>query len=185
MKRFALIFLAIAVSSGCKRDSSDNLDEGNIKSSPHVPAYFVEAMKAQEQKNYFRAVEIVTPPAFAGDPAAQYFLGDLYARGQGVPQNRHEAIKWIELSARSGNPTSFFRLAGLYAGAATNGGDPSIPDANIRALMWMNLAAASGDNQAATLRDQLKSVSSQRDVLVAENLASKCLQNRFVGCGEL
>lgn len=41
--------------------------------------------------------------ALAGDADAQLFLGQRYQEGNGVDENKEEAIKWLKLSAEQGN----------------------------------------------------------------------------------
>ena len=39
-----------------------------------------------------------------GYAPAQYNLGIMYDKGEGVPQNYEEAMKWFHLAAKQGNP---------------------------------------------------------------------------------
>ena len=48
------------------------------------------------------ALKELLPPAKAGDPDAQLSLGLMYAKGQGVPQDPAEAVKWFRLVADRG-----------------------------------------------------------------------------------
>ena len=43
------------------------------------------------------------PRAEEGDAFSQYFLGDMYADGDGVPQDYAEAVRWFRLAAEQGN----------------------------------------------------------------------------------
>ena len=38
-----------------------------------------------------------------GDADAQYCLGCMYGRGQGVPEDYEETTKWLELAAEQGH----------------------------------------------------------------------------------
>lgn len=49
-----------------------------------------------------------------GDAEAQYFLGDMYYTGEGVPQNYEEAVKWYRLAADQGNPAAQNNLGQIY-----------------------------------------------------------------------
>jgi TPR repeat protein len=40
-----------------------------------------------------------TVQAEQGDAEAQYYLGLMYDRGQGVPQDHAEAVKWLRRAA--------------------------------------------------------------------------------------
>ena len=48
-------------------------------------------------------------------PTAQYNLGIMYAKGQGVPQDYAEAVKWYRLAADQGIPTAQNNLGFMYA----------------------------------------------------------------------
>jgi G3E family GTPase len=46
--------------------------------------------------------------------AAQYNLGFMYAKDQGVPKNYNQAFFWFSRAAKNGDPESQFHLAGMY-----------------------------------------------------------------------
>lgn len=50
-----------------------------------------------------------------GDQYAQATLAEMYATGQGAPQNFAEAVKWYRLAADQGNPIAQRALGALYA----------------------------------------------------------------------
>ncbi len=50
-----------------------------------------------------------------GNAVAQYFLGNMYDHGQGVPQNYTEALKWYRLSAEQGDADAQNNLGVMYA----------------------------------------------------------------------
>jgi hypothetical protein len=52
--------------------------------------------------------------AFRGDAAAQMKLGDIYANGQGVPQDYGEAARWYRLAANQGDAKAQHRLGDMY-----------------------------------------------------------------------
>ena len=45
-----------------------------------------------------------------GNVDAQLNLGDIYARGDGVPENLAEAVKWLCLAAEQGHADAQFSL---------------------------------------------------------------------------
>jgi TPR repeat protein len=49
-----------------------------------------------------------------GDTRAQSELGDLYAEGEGVPQNDAEAAKWYRLAAELGDDYAQQKLGWMY-----------------------------------------------------------------------
>ena len=53
--------------------------------------------------NFAVALENLQPEADAGDPVAQYFLGEMHLRGKGVDQNFEQAAAWYEKAAVGGH----------------------------------------------------------------------------------
>ena len=49
--------------------------------------------------------------ARAGDPEAQYEVGIMYLKGQGVEQDRQKAVEWLKAAAASGYPLADGKLA--------------------------------------------------------------------------
>jgi uncharacterized protein len=64
-----------------------------------------DARAAYESGDYATAMRIFRPMAENGDAIAQYYLGDLYDKGRGVPQDYAEATKWYRRSAEQGFST--------------------------------------------------------------------------------
>jgi TPR repeat protein len=61
-----------------------------------------EGLRAYSQGNYTGALRLWAPLAQRGDTVAQYNIGRLYARGEGVARDLPEAYKWFILSAAGG-----------------------------------------------------------------------------------
>jgi localization factor PodJL len=64
------------------------------------------------------AVRFLTQAAKKGQAVAQYRLGTLYERGEGVPTDGVQAAHWYELAANQGNRKAMHNLAVLYAAGA-------------------------------------------------------------------
>ena len=82
------------------------------------------------------------PLAEAGDERAQYYLGIMYANGEGVPENSRQAAYWFRKSARQGNSQSQYHLGMLYA----NG--EGVPEDDTQAVYWFRKSARQGDARA-------------------------------------
>lgn len=67
-------------------------------------ADFPAAVEAYDQGDYATAFAETRPVAEQGDPDAQYMLGFLYARGEGVRRDLVRAYLWFSLAARHGDP---------------------------------------------------------------------------------
>jgi uncharacterized protein len=73
---------------------------------------------------------------------AQFNLGVMYTKGEGVPPDPTEALKWYRLAAAQGVARAQFNLGVMY----TKG--EGAPQDFTEALKWYRLAAAQGDADA-------------------------------------
>ena len=81
----------------------------------------------------------------AGLAVFQWELGTMYGRGEDVPQDDVEAVKWYRLAADRGHACAQFDLGAMYA----NGNGVSQDD--VEAVKWYRLAAEQGHAQAQTV----------------------------------
>ncbi len=63
-----------------------------------------DGLGAYKRGDYAAARRVWAPLAETGDREAQYFLGHLYAKGQGVVQDHAEALYWFRAAAAQGDP---------------------------------------------------------------------------------
>jgi hypothetical protein len=70
-----------------------------------------------------------------GNAKAQYSLGDIYDRGEGVAKDYKEAVRWFQLSAAQGYAPAQHNLGVMYAMGQY------VPQDDIQAYMWLSLAA--------------------------------------------
>ncbi len=92
-------------------------------------------------------------PGYAADPTdalAQFRIGYLYERGNGVAQDYKEAMRLYRLSAAQGNDVAEFRIGYLYEKGW--GVDPD----ELQAMQWYEKAAAQGNQPAASRLAVLK-----------------------------
>ena len=61
-----------------------------------------QGVAALTRQDYVKAVAILSPLAQNGDPAAQAYLGYLYAIGRGVPQDYTQAAIWYGRTTERG-----------------------------------------------------------------------------------
>ncbi|HEY3919129.1 MAG TPA: tetratricopeptide repeat protein [Stellaceae bacterium] len=81
--------------------------------------------------------------AKAGDAIAQYRLGVLYALGEGVQQDYHQAAQLFKTAADGGVAEAQYNVAVMYGQGLGIGRDPAL------ALKWYEKAAAQGSANAA------------------------------------
>ena len=124
------------------------------------------------------AVKSLTQAAEKGQAVAQYRLGTLYERGQGVPADAAKAVHWYELAANQGNRKAMHNLAVAYASGAGGKKDMAeaarwfakaaalglsdsqfnlavlyergdgVPQSLVDAFKWYSIAAAAGDTES-------------------------------------
>ena len=106
-----------------------------------APAYAQDSMKgfiAAERGDFETALREWRPLAEQGDVIAQYNLGILFARGDGVPQDYVEATEWFRLAAEQGHKEAQYEL-GIYYELGQVG-----PQDYPEAARWYRLAAEQG-----------------------------------------
>ena len=79
---------------------------------------------------------------------AQFGLGLIYKKGEGVTQDFEESFKWFKLAAEQGDAQSQFHLARMYQDGQGTAQD------FVYAYMWFDLATA-GDARVRNLRDKV------------------------------
>jgi TPR repeat protein len=81
-----------------------------------VPAQdFQAGREAVSRGDFATALAQWQPLAEAGDATAQYNLGMLHARGEGVPQDYEIAAKWFKRAAEQGQRDAQATIGGMYA----------------------------------------------------------------------
>ena len=127
------------------------------------------AKRAYEQKDYATAFKEIAPLAEQGNAEAQFILGKMYWKGQGVLKDPDQGVKWFKASAAQGNADAQFFMGSYYLlphrdiaegvkwlrlsaeqgnkdaqwllGKAYNAGDKELPRDPIQAEVWLRLAA--------------------------------------------
>ncbi len=133
LRGVVVLVLALALSA-CSSDLPNSL--------PVLAADVQVGVEAYERGDYATALEELRPLAERGDDRAQYFLGSMYADGEGVPQDSVEAVKWYHLAGEQGNAGAQFSLGNMYFYGA------GVPQDSAEAVKWYHLAAERGDAEA-------------------------------------
>jgi TPR repeat protein len=103
---------------------------------PAVAGPFEDGVAAYRRGDYATALRLYRPLADGGSASAQYNIGIMYDKGQGVPQDYAEAISWYRKAADQGHSTAQNNLGAMY-----NDGT-GVPQDYVLAYMWFNLAAS-------------------------------------------
>jgi len=139
---------------------------------------FEQGLAAHKRGDFPTALRSFRLLAEQGDAAAQFNLALMYAKGEGVPENGAEAMKWYRLAAEQGDTDAQNNLGFMYDHGegvreddaeavkwyrlAANQGDANaqynlglmydigegLPENNAEAMKWYRLAAAQGDTDA-------------------------------------
>ena len=134
-------------------------------------ADYETGLNAYKQGHYKTAKDIWQAVAGKGHAGAQFYLGVIYDKGEGVPQDSAEAAEWFQKAAKQGHPEAQFHLgvrhdkgegvlqnyikaAKLFRRAAEQGhaeaqlslgwmyyNGRGVPQDRIYAYAWCNLAA--------------------------------------------
>ena len=72
------------------------------------------ADRAYLRGDYDKALADIQFLAHGGEARAQYDLGLMYDKGQGVPQSDAEAMRWYERAAEQGEPRAQYNLGLMH-----------------------------------------------------------------------
>lgn len=181
--------------------------------SPLAAQNFDKGLKAYDAGDYDTAQKEWEPLAEQGNIEAQYNLGFMYHKGQGLIQDKAEAVKWYRLAAAqaysyaqlnlgamyrngTGLPQDFVEAANWFRLAAEQG-NPIAQDnlgilyyfgdgviqSNVIAHMWINLAFQNGAPEAGTRRDFIADEMAEADISQAQNMAKVCITSAYTKCG--
>ena len=147
------------------------------------------------------AVKYLTQAADKGQAVAQYRLGTLYERGQGVPADAAKAARYYELAANQGNRKAMHNLAVSFASGTARGKNMAeaarwfakaaalglsdsqfnlavlyergdgVPQSLLDAFKWYSIAAASGDTESKSRLAVLQTQLSDSDKAAANKSA--------------
>ncbi len=160
-----------------------------------------EGIDAYYEGRYGVALNELRPLAEEKLPEAQFYLGVMYAKGRGVPQDFQKAIHWYRLAAEQGFPKAMSNLGGMYSkgyGVAKDyaqaihwyeeAAEQQLPEAQynlgvmykeghgtardlVQAHMWFNLAASQGHREGYRARIMVSKMMTPEQIAAAQKLA--------------
>ena len=93
-----------------------------LAASPVMAQDFDKGLAAAKRGDYATALRERKPLAKLGDTRAQHNLGLMYRKGDGVPKDDAQAMKWYRKAAEQGHTRAQFDLGlGVYGFESTNG----------------------------------------------------------------
>jgi TPR repeat protein len=101
-----------------------------------------DAIAAYDRDDYATALRLFRPLADQGNAEAQFNLGSIYSRGEGVSQNLAEGIKWFRKAADQGHTEAISRLAFIYSEGV------GVPQDYAEAVKWYRKGADQGNADA-------------------------------------
>ena len=144
--------------------------------TPAFSADWEKGWIAYNSGDYATALRELTPLAEQGNAAAQYYLGNMYEYGDGVPQDYKTAVKWYRLAAEQGDAYAQSNLGWMYAF-----GNGVLKD-YVYAHMWENIAASNGNENEGKLRDFVEKKMTPTQIVDAQKLARECVRKKYKGC---
>jgi TPR repeat protein len=145
------------------------------KPDPQASA-LAAATEALARGDYPVALKLLAPLAAGGSAEAQYRLGDLFYKGQGVAQDYLTAGQWYARAAEQLD-TDWAAEAQVNLGIMHGLGQGRAVD-GVGALMWMEIAAACGSDLALQDRELFAARLTPVDAQRARGLARDWLRAR-------
>ena len=136
-----------------------------LLATPASWAGFDEGVAAYRQGDYAAALREFRTPAEQGDADAQFNLGLMYRKGQGVAQDYALAMKWYRKAAEQGYASAQINLGFMYDKGQ------GVPQNYIEAHKWFNLAATKGNKAARKNRDNIEKRMTRGQLAEAQRLA--------------
>lgn len=109
-------------------------------------ADFETGMIAYENQDYDRDLSEFQILAEEGHVNAQFILGMMYTRGEGVPKNAEAETKWLRRAAEQGHSEAQYHLSVRYFGGTT-----ILPKNDAQAVMWARRSAEQGDDKGQSM----------------------------------
>ncbi len=107
-------------------------------------AEYLKGRAAYKDDKYAQAMQILKPLAESGHAASQYYVGRMHEKGQSVPKDQTEALKWYRPAAEAGHSRAQFKLGAAYAN-----GVGGVEKNETEAGKWFMKAAEQGSRKGA------------------------------------
>jgi TPR repeat protein len=180
--------------------------------APALAQDFDAGLDAYLAGNYPTAIANFLPLAEQGNAIAQFALGVMYDKGEGVLQDDAEAVRWYRLAAEQGDAHAQFNLGNMYTGGrgvlqddaeavrwyrlAAEQGDALAQNSlgfmydygegvlqdNVLAHMWYNIASANGNELSRESRDIITKRMTREQIADAQARARVCMASNYQDC---
>ena len=126
---------------------------------------YQDGLDAVNRGDYKTAYKLWLPLAEQGDVEAQYNLGVMYYKGEGVSKDYKEAVKGYRLAAEKTYAGSQNNLGGMYYKGQ------GVPKDYALAHMWFNLSGSNGYKDAVGNRNIVEKKMSESQIQKAQEMA--------------
>ena len=134
-------------------------------------ADFNDGVVALMSGKYEQALTTFVPLAETSNHAyAQYFLGRMYAMGQGVEKDLKVAADWYRKAAEKGVADAQFRLGSMYEQGK------GVPADREYAYGWYSVAAHLGNAKGTSAADKTRAALSDNERVEADKLSRDLIQ---------
>ena len=155
---------------GMRRVAAAALAGIALATAPLAKADFNDGVLALVTGQYEEALAIFMPLAETSDDAwSQYFLGRMYANGQGVEQDFETAAKYFRKAAEKGIHDAQYRLGRLYAAGR------GVPVDYEYAYGWYSVASHLGNPKAAGARETAAQNLTAEQLVEAKKLSEQLI----------
>lgn len=142
----------------------------SLAAAPIAHADFNDGVLALVSGQYEQALATFMPLAETNDDAwSQYFLGRMYANGQGVEQDFETAAKYYRKAAEKGIHDAQYRLGRLYAAGR------GVPVDYEYAYGWYSVATHLGNPKAAGAREAAAQNLTPEQLVEAKKLSEQLI----------
>jgi len=130
---------------------------------------YQEGVTAYEKGDFSAALEKFKPVAEHGHVQAEYYVGIMYLKGQGITKNEKDAGIWLGKAAERGHADAQENLGLIYAKGL------GVERDWVQAAKWFSIAAASGKETAANNKKVIEVHMPPEKVAEANTLAQEWL----------
>ena len=172
---------------------------------------FEDGLVAYGKGDFATALRLLTPLAEQENSNAQFLVGWIYERGEGVKKDYKIAVKWYTLAAEQGFADAQYNLARMYrfgyvgkdyktavkwytlaaekghiSAQSTLGSSyyfgQGVAQDYVKAHMWWNIAALNGDAEEINNRDFVAKKMTPAQIEKAQEAASRCIKQNLKNC---
>ncbi|MEG9862082.1 MAG: tetratricopeptide repeat protein [Parvularculales bacterium] len=111
-----------------------------------------------------------------GFAQAQFNLGNMFRAGEGVPQDKEQALTLYKQAAEQGLAQAQANLGVMYYQGT------GVLQDYVYAHMWLNIAVSNGNKRARKLRETITQISSPNQIEKVQALARECVRKNYQGC---